>query len=111
MVSQVGKMKYFFKWLLNDIKTSWAKNAEAYARIWGHFLDMAKFLIGMFSAMLLFAVVVSVIILKSKGDSVNGYAVMQVLVGLAILNGSIFLADKLRKYRSEKDQLVQILKD
>jgi hypothetical protein len=104
-------MKYFFKWLVNDVKTTWVENAEVCSKIWAHFAEAAKFLIRLLSAMLLFAMVVSVIILKAKGDNVNGYAVMQVLGGLALLNGVIFFNDKLNKYRSEKEQVVQLLKD
>jgi membrane protein YdbS with pleckstrin-like domain len=104
-------MKYFLQWLVNDIKTSWAVDAESRARMWGHFLDVAKFLVRIFSAITLIVSAISIILITAEDGRINWVRVSGVMIALLVLNGSIFLAGKLRKFRSEKDQLVQMLKE
>ena len=106
----MGEMKYFFKWLVNDVKTSWAENAEARSRMWGHFLDMAKFLVRIFSVLLLIVVGIGLLLIAAEGGRIQWDHAGGIVLGLFVLNSTVFFADKIRKFRSEKDQLIETLK-
>jgi hypothetical protein len=105
-------MKYFFKWLLNDIKTTWREN-EYKRKEWLTFLsNAAKLMVRVFSVFLMFAAIMSYIIITTTGNGhFNWLHAVYIAAGLLLLNGTIFFSEKLTKYRKEQARLVKILKD
>lgn len=104
-------MKYFLKWLVNDIKSDWAENWPERKTTLMHMWSGAKFLIQMASWLILFITIVAVIVIKATGDDVSWVACGKVIFGVALLNATIFISGKLGEYNKDKERLMQTLKD
>jgi hypothetical protein len=104
-------MKYFFKWLVNDIKTSWAENASAREQMWEDIMEWTKKATQFLSVVLLFVTVIAIIVIKSTGGDFSWVAVSKVVFGIVLLNAIFYLNEKLNEYHKEKERLMQTLRD
>ena len=97
----MGKMKYFLKWLENDIKQDWIKNWPTRKRTLLQVGEGAKFGLQLMSWMALVMGLTFVVINLFMGIGIAWQAVFELVFGVLLLNGIFFIDEKFTKYQRE----------